>query len=228
MAKQTNTKTASATAAENLSVQAPVADAPLATATAAPAADAPVADAPIEGALVELTPEELAAVRRRKAYLGALGDMVSGESLSQFGGRTAAALCMQVATSSEWTELHASKLTGELRGFYDATKAYLEARDYSKPAVAWMRIRKYAAEAYEAMAKAEREKALAESGQQPAVTKGESKADKCRRLCEEDIQAMYSRIQKAEDCDRDIMNLLPELRKMAKAIGYELREVEVK
>ena len=115
-----------------------------------------------------------------------------------------------------WCHTRASDLEGEGRALYAALMKVLKEGNHSKPAMVWKRIREQAL--LLAPAKG--------ADGTPSVTEVESESDKVRRLCEKDIQSMYSRIKRAQDVDRDVLSLIPVLLGAAKQIGFQLKEPE--
>ena len=157
----------------------------------------------------------------QKAAFLAAGKLVgTGLAAAGISAREAAGIvmtvCVQDKLPDDWVSIDARKLPTVLREWHTALMDTLKADNYSAPNMVWKRIRAEGAAMYKAAAK-----------KGPAtVDTPASKREKVRELTEKDIQSMYTRIKKAEDVDRSILNLLPTLRDMASSIGFTLKEPE--
>ena len=163
------------------------------------------------------------AVARRKARIGAVAlGFVDAEKWAASNAVDGAKVFMEVyGEDMTWTTVHAAHLKGEGRDLYARLMDTLKVANYSKPAMVWKRIREEAVKLAPKVFDATQEGA---EGEGDAEVEGAR--EKVRRLCEKDIQAMYSRIKKAVDIDRDVLSLIPNLTAMAKQIGYTLKEPE--
>ena len=116
----------------------------------------------------------------------------------------------------EILELRATSLPVDVKSVHDRLVERLKANKHAKPAMFWMRAR--------AKAKAMLIEVLGDE-----AGAGETAQEKLRRLTEESIQGMYSRISRAVlnpevGVDSDILGLLGDLRDMASAIKMVLVE----
>lgn len=165
---------------------------------------------------------EIEAAARRKMRIGvvALG-FADAQKWTATNAVDGAMVFMEVyGEDMAWTTTHAANLKGEGRELYARLMEVLKTANYSKPAMVWKRIREEAVKLAPKVFDATQESAEGESAEV------EGAREKVRRLCEKDIQSMYNRIKKAEDVDRDVLSLLPDLTAMAKRIGLTLKEPE--
>lgn len=212
---------------------APVAPETIGFQSAPEAAPVATIDAPVAGTIVEgLTPEEARETARVKKFVGFGRNAALGENLASNSVHNMACMLLEVASENSlgmtWTEVHATKLPPAIRVFHRGLIATLEDMDYSNPKQMWKRIRLKAVQLVEeAEAQAKKDAGIVEPEE------AESTREKIRRLCEDDIQKMYSRIYKAArsnetDVDIDIMALMPMLVDMAESIGFNLAIPEMK
>lgn len=195
--------------------------------------EAPVAPAPATGQIVSgLSPEEIREAEDLKFWRQHGRNAVAGESIA-YGSITQMAVMIVNRSAQhgldvfQWVEVHASKLPAPIREWHRVLLADLQDAQYSAPNMMWKRVK---ARAVELLEKARKEANAGGEGEgEPEVEQVESAREKLRRLCEEDIQKLYSRLQKArvsveKEADIDLLALLPALRDMAETIGYKLVE----
>ena len=133
------------------------------------------------------------------------------------------ALWTRESYTDDWTAMDARILPTVAKEWHTALIDGLKADQHPAPNMVWKRIREQGAPMYKAAMQA-----AGNGGEAVEPVEAESERAKVRRLTCENLQSMYSRIQKAQDADRDVRNLIPEIRKLAKAINLTLVEPDQK
>lgn len=221
--KSTTTTTTDTTVEPTLSFQSAPADKPVAT-----------TEAPATGQVVSgLSPEEIREAEDLKFWRQQGRNAITGEAIATGSIGNMAVMLFNRSNDhgldvAEWIDLNATKLPAPIRVWHRALIADLEDAGYSKPPMMWKRIKERVLDVVK-----ETRKATGEGEGEPEVEQVESAREKLRRLCEEDIQKLYSRLQKArvsveKEADIDLLALLPALRDMAETIGYKLTEPSAK
>jgi hypothetical protein len=134
------------------------------------------------------------------------------------------ALWTREAYADDWTSMDARILPTVAKEWHACLIDGLKADQHPAPNMVWKRIREQGAPLMKAAMVAGGAGGDGGDGE----VEVESAREKVRRLVSEDLQSIYTRIHKAQDIDRDVHNLLPEIRKLAVSIKLKLREPDQK
>lgn len=160
-----------------------------------------------------------------KESVARIGDShVEGVSATMQAALTVAGHAYKLHIPASAIEGDARNLPADLRQYHLVLTGDLKERGHSAPNMFWKRVKKKAIELLDAQIVADERAAAAAQGLEyrPEPEQVESEREKVRRMTEENIQSMYSRIYKAKDCDTEVTALLPVLVDMAESLGFTL------
>lgn len=182
-------------------------------------------------ALTETQQRTLLNLEQRDLFVGHGRASGKADGTARHEAKEAAIAFMALWTretfEGDWTSMDARILPGTAKEWHTALIDGLKVDAHPAPNMVWKRIREQGAPLMKAAMQASGNGGDGGDGGDGG-SEVESARQKIRRLTEENIQSMYTRIMKAQDVDRDVHNLIPEIRKLAKAINLTLVEPDQK